>query len=280
LLDLLLVNGGVNRFAPASFYELRPEVEALLAPVRTAPLARLFSFGLAYSETARLRREALGYDSDVWLYYLDRQSLLPRTPVLDGLETAWEVDRDGLAPRDSALRVSEARASGFAALAGRLREANVRWVLSFDPLPAALAEPRGSVELREVTRPLVLYELAGALPRAFWTPDRQPPFRVGSGQAVRFERRGPHVAWIDADTPPGLVVVLEGLAPGWKAYEDAVEHPLLRVGRRYRALETPGGRHRFEMRYEPAWRLPSLVIAILGALALGLVWAQESRGAP
>lgn len=277
LCDLLLVNGALNRFAPRSFYELRPEVARLLAPVRAAQPGRIFSFGLAYSESARLLAPLARDDRDVWLYSLDRQALLPRAHVLDGLEGAFEVDRDGLAPRGSALSVSEASPARFRTIAPRLREANVRFVLSFDALPLDLALPIGETRLPGVTQPLRLFELAGALPRAFFTLDARPPFRVAPDVPVRFERLGPHACAVSAETPPGLIVVLEGHASGWRAYEGGKELPMRRVGARYRGIETPGGARRFVMRYEPAWRLPSLGLCLAGACAAGLLLAADAR---
>jgi hypothetical protein len=279
--DLLLVNGGLNGFVAPSFYTLRPQVEALLEPVRQGQPARIFSYGFAYSG-ARLRPEALVPDTDAWLFALDRQSLLPRTHQLDGLEGAFEVDRTGFSPSGSALRVSQASPASFPEIAARLREANVRFVLSFQPLPEALATRLESVALPEVVEPLTLYELPGALPRAFWTPDVAPPYRIMPGAAlqVSFERAGPHETAVLADTPAGSIVVLEGWHPGWRAYEGGREVALHPVAGRYRALATAGGRRRFVMRYEPAWRLPSLGLCLAGACAAGLLLAAGGRSKP
>lgn len=272
--DLLVVNGGLNAFAAPSFYALRPQVEALLAPVRQAQPARIFSYGFAYSG-ARLRPEALVPDTDAWLFALDRQSLLPRMQQLDGLEGAFEVDRTGFSPAGRALRVADTSPMRFPQIAARLREANVRFVLSFQPLPEDLARPLGSVELREVVEPLRLYELPGALPRAFWTPDASPPLRLVPGEEPRIvlTRAGPHQVVLEADTPAGSLVVLEGWHPAWRAYEGGRRLALRPVADRYRLIETPGGRRRFVMRYEPAWRLPSLGLCLAGACAAGLLLA-------
>jgi hypothetical protein len=278
--DLLAVNGTLNRLAPPDFFALRPEVAALLEPVRAAQPARVFSYGFAYSEAARLRTLTPELDDDVLLYHLDRQALLPRGHVLDRLEGAFEIDRDGLAPAGASLSLAETRPSRFREIATRLREANVRFVLGFAQRPAELATPRGSTALPGVVPPLRLHELEGALPRAFFTADERPPFRVAPAVAVRFERLGPPAIALEGETPPGLLVVLEGHAPGWRVYEGEAERPLFRVGLRYRAVATPGGRRRFEMRYEPAWRLPALALAGLGlALSLALL-GRADRASP
>ena len=81
-------------------------------------------------------------NSDVWLFYLDRQSLLARTHVLDGLEGAFDVDRMGVAPDGSTLSLAETRVERYPEIHERLRGANVRWVLAFHPLPEDLVRLR------------------------------------------------------------------------------------------------------------------------------------------
>jgi hypothetical protein len=65
---------------------------------------RWFSYGVAQSPPLHWSPAVAARNSDVWLFYMDRQALLPRTQVLDGLEGAFDVDRMGLA--------REARAGG------------------------------------------------------------------------------------------------------------------------------------------------------------------------
>ncbi|HEY6547696.1 MAG TPA: hypothetical protein VI589_07310, partial [Vicinamibacteria bacterium] len=161
-LDLLLVNGHVNLTTTPAFYELRPEVKDLLEPVRAAGACRLFAYGagdvpgLAWAPEVALRNR------DVWLYYVDRQALLPRAHVLDGLEGAFDEDRVGWAPRDAALSSKERIPSRYREHHGRLRLANVRFVLSFRPLPDELVLGLGAVSIPEVAEPLRLFELKDA----------------------------------------------------------------------------------------------------------------------
>ncbi len=113
VLDLLIVNGGLNPLAPAAFYDLRPDVAALVRPAAAEGAYRWFSYGVAYTPGLRFEPILSRAASDVWLYYLDRQSLLPRTPALDGWQGAFDVDRTGWAPAGSTLRVDETTPERF-----------------------------------------------------------------------------------------------------------------------------------------------------------------------
>jgi len=139
----------------------------------------------------------------------------------------------------------------FAGLYRRLRGAAVKWVISFRDLPAELVVPRGELKLPEITVPLRLFELRGALPRAYYVPgheverdpvrrarrledpgfdaahtallDLEPPAPTrGAGPAdawVAYEPVNAHTVRIRARTPPGFLVVLDGYHAGWTAEE-------------------------------------------------------------
>jgi hypothetical protein len=279
VLDLLVVNSGLNPAADGGFYALRPEVRALVEQASGPEPYRWFSYGIAGSLPLRFRFATARAPSDVWLYYLDRQTLLPRTHVLDGLEGAFDEDRVGWAPAGSTLHVSERRPARFAAVHHRLRLANVRWVLSFHPLPEDLVTVRAVAHLPEIHEPLRLHELSGALPRAFWAarPDDLPQ---DGAAPVLYERTDPHTVRLTATTPPGYLVVLDGRHAGWRAHGAAGPVPLVPAHGRYWAVPTPGGAQQMTVRYAPAWRAPALAAATLGALAaLGLVLAPGRRAA-
>ena len=101
-LDLLIVNGPVNRLTQASFYDLRPEVADLVRPAAAEGRFRWFSYGVARTPGLRFEPLMSRARSDVWLYYLDRQALLPRTPALDGLEKGIDRGLGDRGPRESA----------------------------------------------------------------------------------------------------------------------------------------------------------------------------------
>jgi hypothetical protein len=199
---------------------------------------------------------------------------MPRTQVLDGLDGAFDVDRMGLAPEGSTLEVREAIPALFQRHYDRLRLANVRWVLSFHPLPGDLVSLRDEIRLEEVGEALHLYELRDPLPRAFFVPslDAPPGGRSSAGEGatprVAYRRVDPHTAVVTATTPPGFLVVLDGHDPGWKAEDRSGPVPLRAAFGRYQALPTRGGETVVTLRYQPGWREPALLLFTIGGLAL------------
>jgi hypothetical protein len=310
-LDLLVVNGSINPSAPASFYDLRPDVTAMVRSAAAEGAYRWFSYGVVTTPlhwapwVARL-------NSDVWLYYLDRQTLWARTKFLDGLDGAYDEDRSGWAPAGATLTGVERSPSLYRAHHGRLRRASVRWVLSFQPLPEDLAAPRAQATLPEVAEPLRLYEVQGALPRAFWAPRcevvvasrvwerlesssfdagtvllRQPPpgtVPCGAGSAgasgsVSMERPDPHTVRLTSRGDPGFIVVLEGHHRAWRAAGPDGEVPLLLANERYWALPTAGGERSWIVRYRPAWVRPSVFAsAAAGVVSALLATLRRLRG--
>jgi hypothetical protein len=304
VLDLLIANGAVNPLAPAAFYDLRPDVAAVVRPAASEGSGRWFSYGVANTPGLRFAPIMTRAASDVWLYYLDRQSLLPRTPELDGLPGAFDVDRTGWAPEGATLEVREARPGRLRDQQRRLRLAAVRWVLSFESLPEEVVAARAEAKLPEVEQPLRLYEMRDALPEAFWVPrcevepdparrrarlddpafdprsvvllSEAPPAVAAAGSSsaraegpvrVAYEQVSAHAVRIAASTPPGFVVILDGFHPDWKAEAASGPVPLLRADGRYRAVPTPGGERTFTLRYEPGWRGMALLLAGLAGAA-------------
>ncbi|MCL4818550.1 MAG: hypothetical protein KJ067_05385 [Vicinamibacteria bacterium] len=297
--ELVAANAGLVPSAPVSHFALRPEVAALLAPVRAGEPGRLFSCGLCGLPSQAWRGRPR---TDLPLFALERQALAPRAHVLDGLDGAFDEDRMGLTPPGAALPPPLRDPTRIAAYHRTLALGNVRWVLSWRPLPPALAIPRGEAALAEVDDRLGLYELVGALPRAYWVPrgiavaDRRaawralrdaderavvvleapalPAFAVAAGPAeVSFAADGPHRVRVRARTPPGFVVLLDGFGAGWRLEGGG---QLWRANGRYRAWWTPGGAREFTLVYAPGWRVPALAGLALGVLGV-LVSALTRR---
>jgi hypothetical protein len=309
-LDLLMINGNLNPAAPASFYELRPDVKSMVGIPAGEGGYRWFSYGVVTSPlhwapwVARL-------NSDVVLYYLDRQTLWARTKFLDGLDGAYDEDRYGWAPPGSTLTGVERSPSLHRVHHGRLRRAGVRWVLSFQPLPEDLVQQRAQVALPEVAEPLRLYEVRGVLPRVFWVPRCEvvPASRVwerlesatfdpgtvllrenppgnapcgapstGASGSVTMERPDPHTVRLTARGAPGFIVVLEGHHRAWRAAGPEGEVPLLVANERYWALPTPGGERTYVVRYRPAWVRPSVLLSAAAGSVGVLLAALGRRG--
>lgn len=263
--DLLIVNSAVNPLAPASFYDLRAEVKELVSGPAGEGRFRWFSYGVALTPGLRFTPVVTRARSDVLLYSLDRQSLLPRTGVLDGLEAGADIDRTGWSPPGATLPVAEARPERFESHHDLLRRANVRWVLSFRSLPEDLTTRRGEVRLAEIESPLGLYELRDPLPRAFFARSGEAP-RPEAGPIVSYEPVDPHTVRVAADTPAGRLVVLDAFHPDWTAEDRSGGLPIEPALGRYRQVPTGGGDRAVTFRYRPAWRLPALGLCGLGAL--------------
>jgi len=314
-LDLLLANGSVNLATSPGFYALRPQVTALLKDARVDASSRVFAYGASAIPDLHFAPEVARRNRDVPLYAVERQALVPRSHVLDGLEAAYDEDRTGSAPRGSTLSAHERVPALFRQHHARLRLAAVRHVVSFRPLPEDLALPRGEARLEEVLEPLRLYELKDPLPRAIvvgryevesdaprraarledptFDPratallDAPPPAAVASaaaafvpGAAARFERLSPHRVRLRVDGGPGIVVVSEGYHPGWRAEGPEGPRPLVPANGRYWAIPSHGGGETITVRYEPGWRAPALAGLALGLVAAaGLALAGRARRA-
>jgi hypothetical protein len=313
--DLLIANGLVNLATAPSFYALRPELAGLLREAGVDSSARIFAYGASNIRDLRWAPEVARRNRDVPLYAVDRQALLPRSHVLDGLDGAYDEDRVGWAPRGSTLAAHERIPSLYRQHHARLRLAAVRFALSFRPLPGDLVRSRGEVLLPEVVEPLRLYELEDPLPRAFTLgryevepdPERlqarlaspefdprevllleaEPPADVAraaasfaGGAAVSLEREGPHLVRLRVNGGPGLVFVSEGYHRDWVARAAGAERPLLRANGRYWAIPTRGGGETITLRFEPAWRAPALAALALGSLAVLVLgsWPWRRRG--
>jgi hypothetical protein len=301
-LDLLIVNGSLNPVVEPAFYELQPPVREMVRGIRNGPPFRIFAYGASNTPEVYWEPAVILRGSDRALYSADRQSLLPRTGVLDGLEGAFDVDATGYAPAGSTLSPAELSPRFYPRHHARLRLANVRYVFALKPLPESLVAKRAEAKIAEIQEPLLLYELRDPLPRAFWVPRHErvvaaslpkllespefdpcrtvllttePPVAgVGSpmgGATVDYDRLDAHTVRIRARTPPGFVVVLDGYHRDWQ-----VRGPtsvLLQADGRYQALVTPGGEQEWTLVYRPPWRSFALAAMVAGLVGITVGFA-------
>jgi len=92
---------------------------------------------------------------------------------------------------------------------------------------------------------------------------------------VTYRLVDPHTVRLDARTPPGFLVVLDGHHPDWVAEDESGPVPVLRAQGRYRALPTPGGERHVTLRYRPRWRGSALALAALSGLAVTALLARR-----
>jgi len=67
---------------------------------------------------------------------------------------------------------------------------------------------------------------------------------------------------------PGVLVLADSYYPGWRAYVDGEESPILRANLFFRALELPAGNHRVEFRYQPRSFAIGLVVSLLSLVSM------------
>jgi hypothetical protein len=122
-----------------------------------------------------------------------------------------------------------------------------------------------------------------------FVPEREVVISEGPGQDAPSGFRGsarlvdlrPDRVVLEAEmSHPGLVVLVDAFAPGWRASVDGASAATLRANTVFRAVRVPQGRHRIELVYRPVGVVAGLGVSALGALALlatGLHGRRQDR---
>ncbi len=166
----------------------------------------------------------------------------------------------------------------FAALAGV--EYAVRYSrdggFEVQRLPTAL--PRayvvGQFHLANSPRAGLSYMARGFPMRREVVLEEVPVASIGSGGAAELVRYDDEeVAVALADSAGGILVLSDTYYPGWRAFVDGVERPILRANHVFRAVVIPAGAREVVFSYEPdSFRYGLLVSVAAAALLLGLAW--------
>jgi hypothetical protein len=85
---------------------------------------------------------------------------------------------------------------------------------------------------------------------------------------------------LDVESPQAaFLVTSEAHYPGWRAFLDGVEEPIAMTNAAFRGLPVPAGRHRVEMRFEPAILARSAAVSIAGLalLVAGVLFGERKR---
>jgi uncharacterized membrane protein YfhO len=83
---------------------------------------------------------------------------------------------------------------------------------------------------------------------------------------------------LEAEAPaPAFLVTSENHYPGWRAFLDGEEQPLLYTNVAFRGLPVPSGRHTIEMRFDPPILKYSAAVSGLAWLLLAGFWSRWGR---
>jgi hypothetical protein len=224
-----------------------------------------------------------------------RRLLNPYTNMLDEVETAWGKDLTSFGGPAPELEPAEYEPGRFARILPRLRQAAVSTVVSLDEISHDALEPIGDAAAGPRGLRIRLYRLRDPLPRVYLAcrvataPTPAQAFRLAaadgfdgrrdvaletpavatcrSGHALRRSFLPGREVYEVVSDGPGLLVVRDGYARGWRATRDGASVPLLRANGKYRAVAVGAGTQRVELRYEaPGLRLGAVASA-LGLLA-------------
>jgi hypothetical protein len=145
-----------------------------------------------------------------------------------------------------------------------------RYVLADDPAGALERLKEGSVD------PAGTAVLAAPVPGL--TPGAGPAPEVG-GQPPRTIEQTANRRLYEVDAPaPGLLVISETLAPGWRASLDGQPVALYPADGSFQAVAVPAGRHRVELRYLPVSVVLGAGISLVSvALLVGVALVDRLR---
>jgi hypothetical protein len=110
------------------------------------------------------------------------------------------------------------------------------------------------------------------------TPNTPAPTVAASPGEVRVVEYSPRYVVLETDAPAAaFLVTSENHYPGWRAFLDGEEQPLLYTNVAFRGLPVPPGRHTIEMRFDPPILKYSAVVSGLAWMLLAGFWWRWGR---
>jgi hypothetical protein len=91
----------------------------------------------------------------------------------------------------------------------------------------------------------------------------------GTARTLRYAAR--ELAVETESAAPSFLVTSEGWYPGWRAWVDGREQPLVLTNVAFRGLAVPAGRHTVTMRFDPPVLLRSALVTLAAMVVLGLL---------
>ena len=277
-------------------FPLRPDFvdarQSVIPPAETG-MKRVFYYPLTQNLHPNFLA-VLGRPSFKEATALSFQNLLPNVGILYGVDYMQEIDALGRQPyTDFLYFASHLDPSRQVKL---FRALNIGYLVSFQPLSA-----QGLTLKRQFPAYYSwLYEVDNPIPRAYivgkitaeHNPDKtlrrlssnefDPTREVildreianrstrplkATSKIVRYDNRVVTIQTSANDQ--GILVLADSYYPGWKAYVDGVEKPILRANHFFRAVALPDGDHVVEFKYDPmsfkigAWISGLTIISIL-----------------
>ena len=319
--DLLMAHRDMNATLPAALLVERP---AVLSFLHTEDGSRVHVWDYSTEPEASQRLLGTsdpyqpvgapsGLDSRVLAFAAQRQLLAPLTANFFGLETSYDFDRRGLAPRAmNDLTYFLDHVQGTAVHARLLRLGAVARVVALHEPGERERELRLARVLPSLApEPLRVFEVKDPLPRARLVgrtriADGEAAFRalsepafdpgvealVASGEPLGTEAFQGSLIWLErrpdrqrletTSSGPGLLVLADAYDPGWRASLDGAPVPVLRTNVAFRGVAVPEGRHSVDLVYRPrsaVWGL-ALSVAALVVTAVLFVVGRRSGARP
>jgi hypothetical protein len=268
--DMLRTGSGLNPMVEPSFYRLSDEMAARVSVL--GGRARIYSCDPMDSPAYFRARARSGDRHEVWTFALHQELLVPFTNLPYGVAGAYGQDLTSLVPVDRAAAPGES-CRRFSAIAPRLREAAVGYVLALEPV----RDP--GLRLVDAATPPRIAPLAVHV-HALSDPAPWAALVAAGGAAtpVALERRASGSMRARVSAPgEGTLLVREGYARGWTARLDGVAVPVHREAGRYLGVRVPAGLHDVALAYRPPGLRAALAVSLVAALLLGLLWRRSGR---
>lgn len=265
-IDLVAAGWPVNDYAPRTFFDESSSV---------ATVRRAVDGGRLY-RTPNPAEFALNAPSDdiVWFSRWNLQVLSQYTAILYGLPVIFHKDYDGLAPRREVELAGSVQKLPWRGKIPILAKAGCRAVMTADLIRNPAAHPL-AVVTNASNHPFYLYGIDGGGLAWFTSriasanPRDELRQVIGSSDMTIVDAEATTAACGDAparvvrqtwsalelgiDAPcDGYVVIATTFYPGWRAYVDGVDRPLVRANYAFSAVRVNGGSHAVRLEYRPA----------------------------
>ena len=146
------------------------------------------------------------------------------------------------------------------------------WVKEFPARPRAFLAARARTAVSRDEALHLLSHGAFQVREAVLRKEVQLPCPAAPAPAVDLERHAPDsLRATFVASARSVLVVSEHYDSGWRATLDGAPAEVLQANLSALAVVVPAGAHAVELRYQPPWLLPGLLLALACALALGLL---------